>query len=72
MLKFRPYAQLAGVLKAAARARWSNATDGDGYLYRTCDGALLDRIADDSDIEAHPQQEVMTVDRNLNDRTRPK
>lgn len=61
-LKFRPYAQLPGILKAANRARWNDATDGDGYLYRTCDGALIDRIPDDSEIEAHPQQQVMTHD----------
>ena len=61
-LKFRPYAQLPSILKAAARTRWSDAADGDGWLYKTLDGALLDRIPDDSEIEAHPQQEVMTYD----------
>lgn len=61
-LKFRPYSQLPGLLRAAARTRWPDAHDQDGWLYKTCDGALIDRIPDDSDIEAYPQQEVMTHD----------
>lgn len=55
-LKFRPYAQLPGILKAAARTRWVDADNGDGWLYRTYNGALTDRIPDEADIESGIQQ----------------
>jgi len=56
MLKFRTYAQLPGILKAFARSQWSDAGEGDGWLYRTYDGALTGRIPDE-DIESN-QAEV--------------
>jgi len=42
--RLRPYSELPGILKAAARKAWKDSAEGDGYKYKTLDGALIERI----------------------------
>jgi len=40
----RAYAALPGILKAAARAAWRDAKHHDGYVYKTLEGSLIERM----------------------------
>lgn len=42
--KLRPYSELPGILKAAARTAWDAAGATDGYLYKTLSGSLIERL----------------------------
>jgi len=42
--KVRKFETLPGVFKAAARTAWRDAKQGDGYLYKTLAGSLVERI----------------------------
>jgi len=43
--KVRKFETLPGVFKAAARTAWRDAKQGDGYLYKTLGGELIERIS---------------------------